>query len=118
MVNCCRHQLLESALTRQAHFLDVVHSLRMAILDCMDEKLYYHALWAVLCALVASIPWICAVGFARVRRMTLAQIGLMLLVLAVGFAAPRLGLHLYPLYVLGGMLICSAFVAAMAATHT
>jgi hypothetical protein len=60
----------------------------------------YHARWAVLCVLLASIPWICAVGFAGVRRVTLAQIGLMAQVLAVGFAAPRLGWHMHPFYTL------------------
>jgi hypothetical protein len=62
---------------------------------------------------LASIPWICAVGFAGVRRVTLAQIGLMALVLAIGFAAPRLGWHMHPFYTLAGMLAWSAIVAGM-----
>jgi hypothetical protein len=75
--------------------------------------MYYHALWAVLCALLASIPWICVVGFAGVRRVTLAEIGLMFLMLAIGFVAPRLGLHWHSLYTLGGILAASSIVAAV-----
>lgn len=57
-----------------------------------------------------------AVVSAGIRCPALAQVGPMVLVLAVGFAAPRLGLH--PFYVLGGMFVGSATVASLAAEQT
>ena len=67
--------------------------------------------WACLCFFMAAIPWLIAVMFGKLRRVTLLQIGLMVLLLAIGLGGPRLGLHRSFLAL--GMFAYSAIVVTL-----
>ena len=71
----------------------------------------YPTRWALFCLVVAVVPWIVAVWIGRLRRVTLAQVGLMIGVLGFGLAARGLDLNLF--YVLMLVLVGSALVADM-----
>lgn len=45
--------------------------------------------WALLCCILAAIPWALIAYVGKVRQITIAQVLLMMLVLAIGFSAMR-----------------------------
>ena len=67
--------------------------------------------WATIILFLAALSWIGMVGYGGLRRVSLAQVGLMTGLLCFGLAAPRMHVNLF--YVLMGMVIWSGLLATV-----